>query len=129
MSYQRAVRTPRPAPDVELFPAFDETLTTGLEDTVRNLKVMVERTHQTEETNRWQLQAFEDLKSEVLALRAAIAALTKEVNRKAFLTAQSRFEKGLTERIDKRLDGLRNAIASMVAVIAVLISLYGILHK
>jgi hypothetical protein len=47
VSYQRAPRAP--TPDVELYPAFDETLTSGLDETVRNLKVLRERSHQSEE--------------------------------------------------------------------------------
>ena len=128
MSYQRAVRRP-PAPDVELYPPFDETLTTGLDDTVRQLKVLRETSHHDEESARWQLKAFEDLQAEVLALRASMAKIVAELNRKAALAAQARFEKAMTERIDKRLDVWRNVIGCMVALIAVLISLYGIFHK
>jgi hypothetical protein len=92
------------APTVELFPDFADTLTTGLDETVRNLKVLRERSRNDEESMRWQLKAFEDLQAEVLDLRKKMAGVIEAVNKRATTVAVGRFEKAFAERMDKRLD-------------------------
>jgi hypothetical protein len=113
----------RPKPEVDLYPAFDETLTTGLDETVRNLKVLRERSQSDEEAMRWQLKAFVDLQAEVLDLRKAHASLVKEVNRKATLTSQRQFEAAFTARMEKRIDTIRNLATWAIGVLVVVMGL------
>jgi hypothetical protein len=110
-------------PEIELYPAFDTTLTSGLDETVRNLKTLRHRAQGDEEANRWQLQAFEDLRAEVLSLRASHATLVEGLNKKASLSAQRKFEAALTERIDKRIDIIRNVACWAIGVLVVVMGL------
>jgi hypothetical protein len=119
-------RPPKAA--VELYPAFDETLTTELDATVRNLKVLRERSHGSEESERWKIKAFEDLQAEVLALRKAIASIVKELNRKASLANQGKFESTLAERMDKRIDTIRNVACWAIGILVVIMGLIKVVH-
>jgi hypothetical protein len=110
-------------PEVDVYPAFDTTLTSGLGETVRNLKTLRHRALGDEEANRWQLKAFEDLQQEVMNLRKTVGELVTIINRKASLMAQKKFEAALAERVDKRIDTIRNIACWAIGILVVVMGL------
>lgn len=97
-----------PAQEPE-YPAFDETLTTGLEDTVRNLEVLRDDEPPRSGNAEWQhyqLQAFRDLTEEAKKLRTEVARLHEKLAAKASKSQMEEFQKSLTESMNKRVDRL-----------------------
>jgi hypothetical protein len=123
-----AARNPRSFEKEDDFPAFDETLTTGLEDTVRNLRVIRERTHSHEEAQRWQFKAVTDLTEEVKALRREHGNLVRALDKKAGLVNQARFEKLMTEHIDAKVDKIRAIAMWAIGVLFIVIGLLRVIH-
>jgi hypothetical protein len=107
------------AAEDDKYPAYDETLTSGIEDTVRNLKVLTERSHPDTEWQHYQLQAFRDLTKEVQQLRKDHAKLLEAVKHKASRKEQEEFQRDLTALLDKKVQNLwRYAVAPLFAIAA-----------
>ena len=103
----RVTRPPARTEPIELYPDFDETLTTNVEDTVRNLRILPERERSTPESQRWQFKAVADLTEEVKALRHELGNVVRALDKKTSISAQGKFEKAMGERITARLDTMR----------------------
>lgn len=116
MNHRRA-----PPAEVELFPDFDPNSTQALDETIRNLRALRERSHSSEEERRWQLKAFEDLQRQVEELQRASVALRDGMNERATKAAFARFEKALGEKMDKRADTLRNTVLSVLGFLVMLV--------
>lgn len=112
-----------PRPEVELFPAFDQTLAGDMDETVRNLRVLTERSGSSHEEKQWQLKAFDTIEKQTAELRKVIKAMQLVIGRKASLTAQAEFEKALTERIDKRIDTIRSVAMWAIGILVVIMGL------
>ncbi len=125
VSYERRKREPERPDD---YPAFDETLTTGLEDTVRNLRILRERSPSDDEARRWQFKAVDDLTTEVKSLRHELGNLVRALDKKASLMNQAKFEKSLTERLDARVDKIRNIAMWAIGVLLVVDGLIKVVH-
>lgn len=59
---------------------------------------------------------------EITELRDQVAKLTATIKVKASKTAMDAFAKALTEKIDKRLDNIRNLLLAAVAIIGALLT-------
>jgi len=114
--------------DDDLFPAFDETLTTGIEDTVRNLRILPEHSRASAESQRWQFKAVSDLTEEVKALRHELANVLRALDKKASLINQGKFEKSLTERMDGRIDKIRTIAMWAIGILLVVDGLIKVVH-
>lgn len=113
---------PPPREPEEDFPAFDDTLTTGIEDTVRNLQVLTDRSRPggSQEWQRYQLDAFRDLTKEVQELRKEVARIHETQRLKASKGAQEKFEKELAAKFDKKVQNLwKYAAGPLFAIAAV----------
>jgi hypothetical protein len=124
-------REPRwqgPATRGELYPAFDDTLTTGLEDTVKTLRVLRERVHSEEEEQRWQFKAVDDLTTEMKSLRKEVGNLVRALDKKASITTQAKFEKSLSDRLDARIDRIRSIAMWAIGLLFTLAGLLKVFH-
>lgn len=111
-------------PDPEL-PEFSETISADIESTRRDLRALNlneggSRAERQLEQLRQKLldQALE----EITELRDQVAKLTATIKVKASKTAMDAFAKALTEKIDKRLDNIRNLLLAAVAIIGALLT-------
>ncbi len=114
--------------DDDDFPAFDETLTTGLDETVRNLRVIRERSHNHEEAQRWAFKAVTDLTEEVKAIRREHGNLVRALDKKAGLVNQARFEKSMIEHVDNRIDKIRAIAMWAIGVLFIVIGLLRVIR-
>ncbi len=90
------------------YPAFNDTLTTGLEDTVKNLRILGDGGKPpNNESQRWQFKAVDDLTTEVKELRKELGNVVRALDKKASLMNQAKFETSLTAKIDVRIDRIR----------------------
>jgi hypothetical protein len=116
-----------PAPQVELSPDdFDQTITgADLDATVRNLKVLRERTHSSEEEARYQFKAIEDLttasKEHARSLEKVVAALKLKQSKAASID----FQNELAANINRRLDGIYKLIAALGVLFAIILAVIG----
>lgn len=125
VSYERRKREPE-RPDE--YPAFNETLTTGLEDTVRNLRILRERSPGDDEARRWQFKAVDDLTTEVKTLRHELGNLVRALDKKASLINQAKFEQSLTAKLDVRIDKIRNITMWAIGILFVVDGLVKVIH-
>lgn len=114
-------------PDLELFPTFDDTLTTDVEDTVRNLPTLkLGRPHS--EAERWQFKVVTDLTEEVKTLRVELGNVVRALDKKASLMAQAKFEKTLADRVDARIDKIRTIAMWAIGILLVVDGLIKVVH-
>ena len=104
---------------------FSETISADIEDTRRDLKALNLReggslAERQLESLRQKLldQALE----EIAEIRATVAKHNEAIKGKASKKAQDEFAKALTEKMDKRLDTIRNLVLAAVTIIGALLA-------
>ena len=99
---------------------FDDTLTSGIDDTISHLKIA----DFTSKTERAQLQvtAFEELRAESKKLREALAEVVQTLNRKASKAALAQFEKSYAAKNDKRIDNLFKLVTFLGVAIGLIVA-------
>lgn len=126
MSWRPGKISREPGEDVDLLPELElgEDRQAELEDTVRNLKVLHARRDSAparrEEYSGYALQAMQNMSQELRELRSNQAKLLEALRHKASKSKQEAFEKALSEKIEKRLDRLRNIVLFAIAVFGAL---------
>jgi hypothetical protein len=111
-----------------MYPAFDETLTSGIEETTQQLRVLRERSHSDEEAQRWQFKAVTDLTEECKSLRKEMGNLVRALDKKASLMNQAKFEKTLAAAVDARIDKIRNIAMWAIGILLVVDGLIKVVH-
>lgn len=108
--------------DVEDIPLkdFDDTLTSGIDDTISHLKI--EGFISKAEQSQLQLTALEELRSEIKKLREEHAEVVQTVNRKASKSALALFEKTLGAKNDKRIDNLFKLVTFLGVAIGLIVA-------
>jgi hypothetical protein len=110
--------------DIPLKP-FDTTLTSGIDDTVRHLKSIRERSHADNEEARVQSDGIARLTTEVHEVNEELARIVETLNRKA---SKGQLNKGLGDfslKFDKRVDNIFKLIAALGVVLGILITVKG----
>lgn len=98
----------QPAPEVEIFPDFDETLTSGLEDTVRNLKVISSHAGREHEERYLEREILSGLMAEAKKLRETdLPKLIAALKLKASKGELADFSKTAVALIDDRIATIR----------------------
>lgn len=127
--------TARPrAAEEELYPEFDETLTSGLEDTVRHFKAQPHWEHEhpdradAPDANHWLEKGIDEAKNEIKRLRKDLGALVRAVDKKSSLMAQGKFEKEMKEHIDSRIDKIRNIAMWAIGILLVVDGIIKVVH-
>jgi|SRR5882762_2554019 len=109
----------------ELFPDYSATLTSGIDDTLRNLKVIREHAHPSEEQERTRDLAIEQLRKEISKLREELETVIGSVRTKA---SKGTLQKGigeLTTKLDRRMDNLFKFVGVIGVAIGALIAYKG----
>lgn len=116
-----------PAPRVELIEDdFDQTIAgVDLDETVRNLKVLRERSHGGEEEARYQFQAIENLQTLTTKQGESITRIIASLKLKQAKAAAAEFENAMKARIEQRMDSLFKFVGIIGAVITVLLAVIG----
>lgn len=110
--------------EVALFPDFDDTMTTGIDDTMRNLRVLdLKGQSRSVEYQNFHLQATRELTAEVAAMRKELAKAVQTINLKASKGQLDKVSVQLTEKIDQRLDTIRNWAGIGIAVMGIVLTL------
>ncbi len=123
--------------DEELYPTFDETLTSGLEDTVRHFKAQPQWEHRgaadrpgpDKEVIHWLEKAVDEAKEEIKRLRKDMGNLVRAHDKKASIMSQGKFEKEMKQHITERIDQIRNiAIWAIGILFAVMLGIAKVTH-
>lgn len=107
-------------PDLGLPEDFSETISADIEDTRRDLKALNLReggSRAERELESLRQKLLDQALQEIAELRAVVARHNTAIKDKASKSAQAAFEKGITEKIDKRLDTIRNLMLAAVTII------------
>lgn len=104
---------------------FDTTLTSTIDDTITHLALSVSNSRKSHESEKLQLQAAEELKTEIIALRKAHATTVEALNRKASRSLLAAFETKLTARVEKRMDNLFKLVGFLGVAIGVIVAVKG----
>jgi hypothetical protein len=122
-----------PKAEVDLFTDFDETVADigkDLDETVRNLRVLRDRSHTDEEERRYQFKAIADLTETVKEHGAVLQRVIASLKLKQPKAAAGSFEQAMAAKIDKRLDSIFKLVAALGVIFAALIAVIGWgLHK
>ena len=111
--------------EVELFPDFSTTLASGIDDTIRNLRVIREHSHASEEEERARNRAIEQLREEISKLRKELDTVIGSVRTKASKGTLKTFGDALTGKIDRRVDNLFKFVGVLGVAIGALIAYKG----
>ena len=117
--------TPAADPEVELFPDYATTLASGIDDTLRNLKVIREFTYSGEEDRRLNDQALSQLRTEIQTLRDEHAKFLTTLKNKASKGQLEEFKKSLTELWTKKVDNLFKLVGVIGTAIGILVAIKG----
>jgi len=117
-------RLDREEEEIPLKP-FDTTLTSGINDTVRQLRILREDGGDPEE-DRLQFDAIKQLTAESRMQREALAGIIDTLNMKASKRLMNVELEKYTAKFDKRVDNIFKLVAALGAIIAALVSVIGI---
>lgn len=107
----------QPAPEVEIFPDFDETLTDGLEDTVRNLQIISRHTGREHEERQLENQILTGLMAEAKKLRETdLPKLIGTLKTKASKGEFEAFSKAAVANIDGRIATIRTVATWAIGI-------------
>lgn len=107
----------QPAPQVEIFPDFDETLTDGLEDTVRNLQIISRHSGREHEERQLENQILTGLMAEAKKLRETdLPKLVATLKTKASKGEFADFSKTAVTHINERLDTIRTVATWAIGI-------------
>jgi hypothetical protein len=107
----------QPAPEVEIFPDFDETLTTGLEDTVRNLHIIRQHSGREHEERQLENQILTGLMAEAKKLRETdLPKLIATIKTKASKGEFAVFTKASADGIDARIATIRTVATWAIGI-------------
>lgn len=112
-------------------PDFDQTISSDLDDTVRNLQTLKPRERHTPAILQFQESVLYAQTEEIRALREQLSKVTVAIGYKASKKALSELETNVNARVDRRLDSIRNwtlAVASIVGVAMVVMGMLGLKH-
>jgi hypothetical protein len=112
-------------PDIELFPDYATTLASGIDDTMRNLRIITDSAHPHEEASRTRDRAIGQLTEEVRTLREQLAKVVTTVNMKASKGQLAKIDAALTEKWAKKVDNLKWWIGGVGTVVSTLIAFKG----
>lgn len=111
--------------EVELFPDYSTTLASGVDDTVRNLRVLREHARPEEEEIRTRDLAIEQLTEEVRTLREELARVVESLKTKASKGALKRQDEALTNNWNKKVDNLFKLVGLIGTVLGLAIIIRG----
>ena len=117
-----------PKPEVDLFPDFDETVAGAnkeLDETVRNLRVFRERSHSSEEEQRYQFKAISDLTETAKKHAEVMQKIITSLKLKQPKAGAAEFERQLAARIERRVDNIFKLVAALGVVFAALLAVIG----
>jgi hypothetical protein len=115
-----------PAPVVELNEDdFDGSSSLILDETVRNLKVLREHSHSSEEEARYQFKAISDLTESVKRLESNQAKLVTSLKLKMSKVQAEDFQKALSEAVAKKVDGIFKLVAALGVGFGIILAVIG----
>jgi hypothetical protein len=123
LEWQERQRLVEPEADL---PEFTDTIAQSLEDTISNLRIIKPEQRRSVEYQNLERELIRGLTAEVKEIREALAATITTVGTKVGKGRHDRFEKALTEKVDKRLDTVRNLTIALVTVGLTAIGIIGV---
>lgn len=112
LDWQR--KPPLVEPEADL-PDFSDTIASQLEDSTREMRILKDpRRRQTVEYQNLQNQVIGQLTDELREQREVLAKVVEYTKGRASKAKLEVFARELTEKIDKRLDNIRNLVIALV---------------
>src|SRR4029077_1708720 len=115
----------REGEEIELFPDYSATLTSGIDDTLRNLKVIREHAHPNEEEARTRDLAIAQLTEEIGKLRKELDTVIGSVRTKASKGTLKTVSTELATKLDRRVDNLFKFVGVIGVAVGALIAYKG----
>lgn len=115
-----------PKAEIDLYPTFDETIVTGIDETVRNLRVISQRSGSDEEFRQYQLQALKELTTEVKELRKEVAKVISALKTKASKTQFDEWAKAADADYEKRITNVFRLLTFFGAFLSLLLGFIAI---
>jgi hypothetical protein len=115
------------AEEVPLKP-FETTLTEGLDDTVKQLRVMRDEdtVYPNPQAERLKFDAVERLTAEARYIRTAMAGVIETLNHKASKRLMAKSLEDNVTKIDKRIDNIFKLVTVLGSIVALIVTLFGI---
>lgn len=113
----------QPKPEVEIFPDFDETLTPGLDDTVRGLHTLRQSSGSEYEAGQLELQLLNGLLADAKVLAANQQKIISTLKTKASKGELALDAEQIQDHLDKRVDVIRNVAMWAIGIEFALIGL------
>lgn len=108
--------------DLPLLP-FDETMTSGIDDTVRTLSLGHKGPHW--ETNQLYLQAISQLRTELSEVKGELSRHATSINLKQSKAANAKALAEFTQKWDRKMDNLFKLVGLVGLVVSALIAYKG----
>jgi hypothetical protein len=103
---------------------FDTTLTSGIDDTVRDLRALPYDRRASVESNQLRFDAVDQLTQEARFMRKALADIVTALNHKASKRSVKRAGDEYTAKLDKRIDNIFKLVAAIATIFGIVIAAF-----